>query len=384
MQFLQKCRVYSVPLILGVVLAVIWANLSPETYETIIYTPFLGPINVHLLINDVFMLFFFASAGVEIVNSISPGGALNPVKKAVTPLLATCGGVLGPIAMFFIFNNLFGSPEYSNGWGICTATDIALSWLVAKMVFGKKHPAVSFLLLLAVVDDAIGLVIIALFYPDPTAPTMPIWLLLVAAGMLIAFLLRKKNVQNWVPYIFGAGTIAWIGMYNAHLHPALALVFIVPFLPRTGKVIPNLDTRGLNDAVGDSPLQQFEKKVSPFVDYGLILFGLANAGVSFSNVTNLTWIICLSLILGKTIGISLFTYIATLLKFKLPENMTARDVITAGVVGGMGLTVALFVAGSAYTDVAVQGAAKMGALFTAGSSIIALIVGKALRVKKIK
>ena len=115
------------------------------------------------------------------------------------------------------------------GWGIPTATDIALAWLVARLVFGNGHAAVGFLLLLAVADDAIGLGIIAIFYP--TAPPAPQWLGLVALGMLIAYGLNKKKVQSWYPYIFIAGTISWFGLFNAHLHPALALVPIVPFLP---------------------------------------------------------------------------------------------------------------------------------------------------------
>lgn len=139
------------------------------------------------------MVFFFAIAAVEIVQSLSPGGDLNPLKKAVNPLMATMGGVLGPVAVYLLLNSIIGSPEYLRGWGIPTATDIALAWLVARFVFGDKHPAVSFLLLLAIADDAIGLVIIAIFYPDPVNPVEPIWLLVTLAGMAISFILRKKE-----------------------------------------------------------------------------------------------------------------------------------------------------------------------------------------------
>lgn len=381
---LKKVREFSLPLIAGVIVALIWANLSPESYQYIVHTDLVGDIDLHFLINDIFMVFFFAIAGVEIVNSLSPGGALNPIKKAVTPLMATAGGVIGPIIIFFILNGMFGSPEFANGWGICTATDIALAWLLAKIIFGKDHPAVSFLLLLAVADDAIGLIIIAVFYPDPTAPAEPLWLLLVVAGMLVAAFLNKRGIRSYIPYILIAGTLAWVGMHNAHLHPALALVFIVPFLPRTGEVVQHKSSQGLDDATGHSTLQKFEHQVSPFVDYGLIFFGITNAGVEFSEISPLTWIIFASLVIGKTMGISIFTWVATLLKFKLPEGMIWKDVIVAGVIGGMGLTVALFVAGSAYTDLAVQEAAKMGALFTVAVSIIAITLSKILGIKKWK
>lgn len=382
---MRKMRDLSIPLLAGVVLAVLWANVSPESYHHFIHTPIIGEhINLHWLINDVFMVFFFAIAGVEIVNSLSPGGELNPVKKAVTPLMATAGGVLGPVGLFFVLNIVMGEPAFTNGWGICTATDIALAWLIARVVFGKNHPAVKFLLLLAVADDAVGLIIIAVFYPDPNAPVEPLWLLLVVLAMGIAFFMGKKQICTYWPYVLIAGTLSWFGMHNAHLHPALSLIFIVPFLPKTGKIIKGYSAHSLEDAVGVSTLAKFEHQVAPVVDFGLIFFGLTNAGVSFAGINNLTWIIFIALVVGKTLGISLFTYVATLLTFKLPDGMKARDVITAGVIGGMGLTVALFVANEAFTDLALQGAAKMGALFTASVGIVAIIVGKVLRVEKWK
>lgn len=383
--FIRRCREFSIPLIAGVVLAVVWANLAPESYHHIVHTPIIGEhINLHWLVNDVFMVFFFAIAGVEIVNSLSPGGALNPVRKAVTPLMATAGGVVGPVVVFFILNSVMGSPEYSNGWGITTATDIALAWLLARIIFGANHPAVSFLLLLAVVDDGIGLAIIAIFYSDPSCPTEPFWLIMVIFAIFIAYIFKKRGILSYWPYILIAGTISWIGMYNSHLHPALSLIFIIPFLPSAGESVPSHSAHGVDDAVCCSALSKFEEQVSPFVDFGLLFFGLTNAGVEFAAISSLTWIILIAIVLGKTVGISLFTYLALLLQFKLPEGMNKRDVIMAGLIGGMGLTVALFVAGAAFSDLNIQGSAKMGALFTAGVFIIAFLFSKTLGIKKIR
>ena len=88
----------------------------------------------------------------------------------MNPLLATIGGVVGPVAVYLLLNSLIGSPALMNGWGIPTATDIAFAWLAARLIFGDNHPVIAYLLLLAIADDAIGLVIIALFYPDPHHP----------------------------------------------------------------------------------------------------------------------------------------------------------------------------------------------------------------------
>ncbi|KUO58870.1 MAG: sodium:proton antiporter [Gracilibacter sp. BRH_c7a] len=372
---IAKIREYSIPLILGVIIALAWANISPEGYHSFLHHEILLGINFHFFVNDLFMVFFFAMAAVEITKSLLPGGALNPIKKAVTPLMATAGGVLGPVAVFLILNSFIGSPDFIRGWGIPTATDIALAWLVARIVFGGGHSAVSFLLLLAIADDAIGLGIIAIFYPDPTMPTEPTWLLLVAAAMALAFIMRKMKVQSYWPYIFGSGVLAWIGMHNAHLHPALSLVFIVPFL------IHPVSSNG--ELTGHSSLDHFEHQFKPFVDFGLIMFGISNAGVVFSGISNLTWIVFFALLVGKTFGVFIMGSISRMLGFPLPDNMGKKELFLAGVIAALGLTVALFVAGVAYIDVALQGAAKMGALFTAFVAILAIVLGRVLGVKKI-
>ena len=380
MKFVQTCRTYSIPLIAGVVVALIAANLFPEAYHHIVHAPIIGEINLHFLVNDIFMVFFFGTAGVEIVNSMSPGGALNPPKKAITPLMATAGGVLGPIVVFFILNMIMGSPEYTNGWGICTATDIALSWLVAKLIFGNNHPAIKFLLLLAVVDDAIGLVIIAVFYPSPDKPFLPIWLALIPVAIVVAMIMKKMNVKPFMAYVLIPGTIAWFGLHTAGLHAALALVFIVPFMPKGAHAEEHVDQHGLDDAENHSTLHNFEEKIGPIVDFGLFFFGFTAAGVGFSTISTLSIIIMISLIIGKTLGIFLMTLISSKgLRVPLPEGMDMKDTIVVGAIGGIGLTVALFVCESAFVDATMIASAKMGALFSIGAAILAFVLNPIFR-----
>ncbi len=385
---MKLIREYSIPLILGVVAALVCSNAFPEWYHHIIHKPLFHiasqEVSFHWVVNDLFMVLFFASAGIEIVTSLSKGGPLNPIQKAVTPLMATAGGILGPVAVFFILEGAIGQSVWANGWGITTATDIALAWMVAKIVFGKMHPAVSFLLLLAVADDAVGLVIIAVFYPSPEAPVKPIWLFLVVVAMMICGIMRRKKwAKTFWPYIIIGGSISWMGMHMAGIHPALSLVAIVPFLPSSGKAVLHTDEHGVTDAEGTSALHKLEEGIGPIVDYGLFFFGFSNAGVVFSSMSSLTWIVMISLIVGKTFGISLFTLISSrFLGFGLPKGMVSKEVPVAGIIAGMGLTVALFVTQSAYVDLATQGAAKMGALFSAGAAIIAIVVGRIVSIKR--
>ena len=222
----------------------VFANIDIHAYEDMVDYHIFGEntkifgkaVTVHFLINEIFMVFFFGIATKEITESALPGGALNPISKAINPLLGTLGGVLGPAGLFFLLAWVFygGSGDLSivaNGWGIPTATDIALAWLVARIIFGASHPAVNFLLLLAVADDAIGLGIIAIFYPDPEHPVAPSWLLLVVAGMAVAYAMRRYGVRHWPVYILIAGGLSWVGLVKSSIEPALALVVIVPFLP---------------------------------------------------------------------------------------------------------------------------------------------------------
>lgn len=370
---------FSVPLLAGVIIALVWANLDPSGYHAFNSTPFLGGLSFHFVSNELFMVFFFGIAAVEITQSCLPGGDLNPVSKAVNPLFATLGGVIGPIAVYLCLNALIGTPELHNGWGIPTATDIALAWLAARMTFGASHPAVPYLLLLAVADDAIGLLIIAIFYPNPTMPVEPVWMLLTALGMAVAWLLRRFNVKSYWPYLLAGGSFSWIGLHHAHLHPALALVFIIPFLPHAKKEHKHFFEEDPGDR---TTLARFEHEWKVFVDFGLFMFSLSNAGVQFSSMGTVTVLVLVSLLLGKTVGIFSFGLLATKLGFGLPHGMKRRDLLTAGLIAGTGFTVALFVAGEAFTDPIIRGAAKMGALFSLIAALFGLVAGKMLGVMK--
>jgi len=373
-------REFSVPLIIGVVLALIWANYNPESYQNFLHAPFLGPLSFHFLTNDVFMVFFFGIAAVEITQSFLPGGDLNPVKKAINPLLATIGGVIGPALIYLLLNHFTGSNELLRGWGISTATDIAFAWLVARMVFGSSHPAISFLLLLAVVDDGIGLAIIAVFYPNPLFPVELLWIIPVIAGMVISYVLRKLRVQSYWPYLLFGGGLSWAGLFNAHLHPALALVFIIPFLPHT-----KIEKKHLfeEDTADRSTLAQFEYEWKIIVDFGLFMFGLANSGVALTQVGTATYLVLTALLMGKTAGIFSFALLADKLGFPLPHKVRKKELFVVGIIGGFGFTVALFIAGEAFSDPITQGAAKMGAMLSCLSALVAILAGKALRIKKI-
>ena len=358
---------------MATVIAIVWANVEPLSYLR--FTHYL-----HFTVNDIGMAFFFALAAKEVTEATAPGGALHSPRRAAMPLAAAVGGMLGPALIFVGLTIVLDRPNLERGWAIPTATDIAFSYLAARIVFGSKHPAIVFLLLLAIADDALGLLIIAAFFP--TGPLRLIdFAALLGAGMLLAWWLRTRRTVSFWPYILGAGGIAWIGFYRGGLHPALALVPIIPFLPHAARD-PGLfvDAPDAHDTLSEFE-RWFKRPVEVVV---LFFFGLVNAGVALGNVGAGTWFVLISIIAGKPIGILTAAAVATLAGLHLPRHVTWRDMIVVGIIAGIGFTVALFFATAAFPYGRLLDETKMGALLSFGAFFIALAVARMLKVERMR
>ena len=405
---------YSLLLIAGALIALIWANISPESYHHFIHWAIaedfligdaeaeggrvVRTLTLHFLVNDVFMAFFFAIAAKEVWEAvILENGSLRG-KKAMTPLIATAGGMLGPVIVYLGLAAALGIFEtVHRGWAIPTATDIAFSYLVGRMVFGAGHPAIRFLLLLAIADDAGGLIILAIFYP--TGDLAPLWLLLslgaaIAVFVLFNWLPRRLDRGNqlrpnstWVrqklafwPYLV-ASCLSWFGFQEAGIHPALGLLPIVPTIPHADRAFGIFAEA---EAYLTDLLNWIEHRLKYPVEIILFFFGLMNAGVEFSAISAPTWLVLLGLVIGKPVGIFIMGWIAAKpMRLGLPDGMNMRDLVVVGCVAAIGFTVALFVASVAFPAGPVQDAAKMGALMSFGAAAIAIVAGLVMRVEKV-
>lgn len=454
---------FSAFLLVGTVLALLWANTNAETYKAFVDSRLISPetlgvweasggfmatlgsiyewfahilahdpatteglaeyarthqktdiphtFSFHFIVNDLFMVLFFGIAAKEVSESFLPGGALSSVKKASMPAIATLGGVLGPVGMFFLLHMLLApEPGVQVAWAVPTATDIAYCWLFAQIIFGASHPAVTFLLVLAVLDDLIGMGIIAVFY---TSEVHVAWLGLVALAIVLMNVMRRVfKIKSFWPYVLIGGPLCWFGLHNTGVHAALALVPVIPFMPHGGRdaglfvEAGSEDDHGHHDHHGDDDdehghhddtMNAFEHFFKPIVDVGLFTFGLANAGVVISGASlggSPTWIIFCSLLFGKTIGILIFALIGQAAGLELPKPMNIKQVIVLGCVAGIGFTVALFVttvalqSGDHATLVKLEAAGvgdmlKLGALFSFAAGPIALIMSKAMKLERI-
>ena len=402
---------YSLLLIIGAVIALIWANINPESYHHFVefviwdHAP-IGHLHdghrtltLHYLVNDVLMALFFAIAAKEVWEAVVLKNGSLRGRKAATPLFATAGGMIGPISVYLGLAMIMGSTTFdavANGWAIPTATDIAFSYLVGRIVFGAGHPAVRFLLLLAIADDAAGLIILAIFYPS--GDLAPIWLLLSLGAALGVFLLFNwlprridrgnqtrpmstgiRRTLGGLPYII-AGCISWYGFMRSGLHPALGLLPIVPAIPHADRAFGIFAEaeRYMTDL-----LNVLEHKLKTPVEVVLFFFGLCNAGVEFSSMGDATWLVLAGLLIGKPIGIFLFGWIAAKpLRLGIPQGMRLIDLVVIGCVAAIGFTVSLFVASVAFEPGATQDAAKMGALFSFAAALVYIMAGKITRVQK--
>ncbi len=419
---------YSILLIIGALIALVWANIDAHSYHLLVeypiwYNDWVGVdaakwlksygkyygvsevgdvakvLSAHYLVNDVLMAFFFAIAAKEVWEAvILKNGSLRG-RKAATPLVATAGGMFGPIAVYLGLAAFLGSDVYDavqRGWAIPTATDIAFSYLVGRLVFGAGHPAVRFLLLLAIADDAAGLIILAVFYP--TGDLAPEWLLLSLFSAIAVFVVfnwfprwldRGNQVRpnsTWVrnklsfwPYLV-AGALSWYGFQESGLHPALGLLPIVPTLPHADRAfgIFSEAEKYLTDL-----LNHVEHMLKHPVEIVLFLFGLMNAGVEFSSIGPATWLVLAGLLIGKPFGVLLFGWVAAgPMKLGLPAGMRTSDLFVIGCVAAIGFTVSLFIASVAFESGPVQDAAKMGALLSFFAAVISLVAGKLFKIEK--
>jgi len=359
----------SLLLIAGAVAALVWANVDHEGYESFAH-------RLHYPVNDIAMAFFFALAAKEVFEALLPGGALSSPRKAAMPVFAAVGGMIAPALMYALIVWVAGRPELVRGWAIPCATDIAFSYLAIITVFNRSHPAIPFLLFLAISDDALGLIVLALFYPTGDVSLLKVlaWML---PAMALAWLMRRRRVMAYWPYVFGAGALSWAGLYFGGLHPALALVPIVTLMPHAKS---DMGIFHEHEDERTDTLSRFEHDFKVPVQFVLFFFGLANAGVPLTAAGTVTWAVLAALIIGKPVGVLLAVRLGEAFGFERAPELNYRVMAVVGIAVGIGFTVALFFATAAFPQGATLDQAKMGALVSFVALPLTIIAARALGV----
>ena len=310
-------------------------------------------------INDGLMAVFFLVVGLEIKREFLTG-ELSGRGAAILPVAAACGGAAVPAVIYAAFNA--GTPA-AHGWGIPMATDIAFAVGVLALVGRRVAPAFKvFLTAVAVVDDLIAVLVIAVFYTSGLDLRA---LAVVAGAFLILLVLNRAGVQVLTPYVV-VGAVLWAAMAKSGVHATIAGVLLGMTIPATG--------------TETSPLRRLEHALHPWVAYGIMpIFALANAGVTVAAgraaamlASPIALGIVLGLFFGKQVGIFGTTFVLARLRIgALPVDARARRSLWGvALLGGIGFTMSLFVSGLAFHDEAMTDVSKAAIL--AGSLISGL------------
>lgn len=415
-QFTHSSAKAAAIMLLAAIVALVVANTPAHgpflefwhTQVSIGIGAFHGEMSFAHIINDIFMAVFFLLVGLEIKYEMTAGELTN-IRQAILPILGALGGVLAPIAIYLAFNATH--PEAFMGWGVPTATDIAFALGILSLLGSRVPNGVRvFLSTLAVADDIIAILVIAIFYGE--SPDL-LWLGAAAIVFVALIVMNRMHVYSLVPYIL-VGCVLWFCVFSSGIHSTIAGVLLAFAIPSGSRV--NLDNffdwsnkrlRMANSFYeGDEtplvaqkdyittvsslskiskqavpPATRLEHKLYPWVYFLILpLFALTNAdvavtGLDFATVTSspvVLGVFC-GLVLGKPIGIMLFSFITVKTKIaSLPEFVTWRHMLGASVLGGVGFTMAIFVANLAYADALLITEAKLSILV---ASTVAGVIG---------
>ena len=351
-----------VALIVASVVALVWANVAPGLYHDVWSATLTLPgpdhgLSLEQWVNEGLMAVFFFVVGLEIKREIVIGELRDP-RAAMVPIAAAVGGMIVPAAIFAVVT--IGS-TLGNGWGIPMATDIAFAVGVLRLVAPRAPSSLGVTLLtLAIVDDVGAILVIALFY---SAGISFGWLLGVL-GLLVIIRLAGRTLAHPLWYVVPA-VVLWVEMLRSGIHATLAGVVLglaTPLVARNGRQI----------------LTTLEHALQPWSNLVVLpLFALANVGIPLSAsavqdaFTSPAAIgIVLGLLVGKFVGINLGIRVAMLFGGRAPAGLTGRSLVALGLLGGIGLTVSLFIAGLSYSGTTLD-AAKLAILVASTAAAVA-------------
>jgi NhaA family Na+:H+ antiporter len=354
---------------LGAAIALAWVNFSAESYYTFTY-------RISFAVNDVAMVFFFALMTKEVVEATVAGGELHSWRRVLLPVVAAIGATTVSALVYIWAVNLLEEPMLVVGWPVALATDIAVSYLVARLIFRRHSSAIPFLLLLAIASDVLGFVALAAFDQAREA-NLVMGSIVVGVAILLAYGLRRAGVKSFWLYLIGPGAVSWWGLFSSGLHPALALVPIMPFLPH-GRRDPGF----LVDAqpTAHDALSQFEIWWRYPAHVTLFFFGLVNAGVPLHALEPGTWGMLIAALVGKPLGVLLAVGAAVAAGLHLPRQVGWRELFVIGLTAAIGFSIGLFMTTALLTVGQLRSETSMGVLLTLVAAPLAFIAAKLLRV----
>ena len=357
---------------LGCLIALAWATAFPESYYRVSHA-------LDFAINDVAIALFFGLMTKHVVEETLAGGSLHSWRRALLPVVAAIGGIGVPVAVYLLVLGAVGEPMLVAAWVVTAAVDVAAAFLVGDLIFGR-HAALPFLVLLALAANAMGLAIIAV-HVHTSLPFALAGLAVFLVGVGAALRLRRRPTVSYWPYLLGPGVLCWAGLYWAGVHPALALVAVVPFMPHARR-----DPGLLADPVpaDRDTLTRFERAFGPPVQVVLFLFGLVNAGIPLHGLEAGMWAFPIAVLVGRPIGVLIATEVGVVCGLHRIPHVGGRELLVIGLVTSTGLSMALFFATAVMSTGPLLMQLKSGALLSVVGAVLALVTARLLRIGRFK
>jgi Na+:H+ antiporter, NhaA family len=393
--FVTRC---ALALLGGALVATIWVTLAPSSYYDAVEWRFLDlhlpswltltPISLtaRTLVADGVMALFYGLIGKELWEAlVLDRGALRG-QKAVLPLGLTLGGMIGAAGLWIAVAALIETAEEAGpltGWQVPLGSDVVLTYLMGRMVFGRQHPALHLLLLVTMVGDILALVLMGL---TQTAPVFrPAWLALPIMAALALWAgtgrinrpasserARRAQFRVW-PAIL-AGCLSWVGTAAAGLPPALGLLPVIPAIARADRSF------GLFAEVEEllhDPLNRLAHALTWPVVLGLFLFGLTHGGADLSAFAPTTVVTLAAVWLGRPLGMCIIGLgLAAGLGLRLPPGLALRDILLVGLLSGMAFTLPVLTLDMTLPGGAMQEAARLGLAISLLAGPFALLIGR--------
>ncbi|MCT8590056.1 Na+/H+ antiporter NhaA [Glaesserella parasuis] len=370
-KFLQLESASGILLLAFAMLAMLFANTPlKDLYFDFLSMPVsiqIGLFSIHkpllMWVNDGFMAVFFVLIGLEVKREMMVG-AISSYQRAIFPAIGALGGMIVPALVFTLINS--DSPEFQQGWAIPMATDIAFALGVLGLL-GKRVPFALkiFLLALAIIDDLGAIVVIAIFFSHELSTTALISAVIAITALII---MNRMRVTAICAYMV-VGLILWASVLKSGVHATLAGVIIGFCVPLKGKN-------------GEEPLAHFEHILAPWCSFVILpLFAFSNAGVSLAGISlstlfsPLTMGVALGLLVGKTLGVFSFSFLAVKLGIaQLSEGINFKQIFAVSILCGIGFTMSMFLAGLAFGEDEADGQfislARLGILIGSGISAV--------------
>jgi NhaA family Na+:H+ antiporter len=350
----------------GAVMAIVWANTASESYFRVAQA-------LAFPVNDIGVAFGLASLAQEVLEATDPDGSMPSWRYVLLPVIGAVGGTIGAAATYWTFIHFTDEQILTQGWRIACGVDVFFCVALARLIF-RRRSSVSVVVLLAVVSDIIALVIVSrqpfVAVADPAAGG------LVVLAIAVSYVFYRLGVRSMWPYLLVAGPMAWAGCYGSGLHPALALLPIVPFFPRAPRPLDDLRV----DRHAHTRFAHFELVFAYPLQAVAFLFGLANAGVLLRGVDTGTWAVLTASLVGKPAGILVAAAIAGACGLVPARSIRWPDLIVIALIGSVGLGFGLFLSTAVFPVGPLLTETKLGAIATLAGAAVAFAAARVLRV----